>query len=108
MLQFLAGFNIILGLIGFGWLLGRTVRRSHEYPREVLMLLYLAIALFFGLLTTSVTVFLAGGVTVHALIISVVKVYALWVLWKTRTTKYRTGTRQKDGNPGAKQNEDIA
>lgn len=107
MLQFIAVFNIFLGLIGFAWLIYRTARRRHEYPDEILLLLYATIAIFFALLITSLSVFIAGGVAVNVLVITAVKLFVLYVLYKTRATKYRTGTRQHDGNPGDDQNKDV-
>lgn len=107
-MKVVAGLNILLGLAGFTWLLLRTTRRRSEYPREVLMILYLSIVLFFGLLSTSIVSFFdAEASEYNAGIITIVKVYALFVLWKTFTTKFRTGTRQADGNPNADQNKDI-
>lgn len=108
MSRFLAGANILIGMTGFIWMLWRTTRRRDEYPTEILYLLYAAIALFFGLLTTSINIFLSGGDAFNIVIIFMVKVYVLFVLWRTRGTKYRTGTRQTDGNPGADQNKDVA
>lgn len=108
MIQIVSAINIVLGLIGFSWLLLRTLNRRDEYPDEVLLLLYATIALFFGLLTSSVAIYVAGGTVWNTGIIGATKVFVLYVLWTTRTTKYRTGTRQKDGNPGAQQNKNIA
>ena len=106
-MRILAALNIGLGFAGFTWLLLRTTRRRSEYPTEVLQLLYLAAALFFALLTTSIGIFVAGGFAFNAGVITIVKVFALYVLWQTRSTKYRTGTRQSDGNPAADENLDI-
>jgi hypothetical protein len=107
-MRVVAALNILLGFIGLTWLLLRTTRRRSEYPTEVLQMLYLAIALFFGLLSTSVVIFFDHeGPAFNAAVIAIVKVFALFVLWRTRTTKYRTGTRQADGNPQADQNLDI-
>lgn len=108
MIHTIAGFNLVLGAIGFVWLLIRTARRQHEYPTEVLLLLYMTIALFAGLLATSVDQYVLNeGSIVNAVVITSVKLFAIVVLIATRTTKYRTGTRQDDGNPGADQNEDV-
>jgi hypothetical protein len=100
--------NLILGMVGFMWLLLRTSRRWDEYPTEIRMLLGLTLGLFFGLLAVSVEIvadMLSLNVTI---VITTVKVFALVVLWLTRTTKYRTGTRSSTGNPGADQNKDVA
>lgn len=102
--------NIVLGLIGFGWLLVRTSTRWSEYPTEVRLLLAKTLALFFGLLVVSAEI-AAGEDAIpfrSVVVISCVKVFALVTLWLTRTTKYRTGTRTFDGNPGADQNRDVA
>lgn len=100
--------NLLLGAVGFGWLTIRTVRRRSEYPGEVMLLLRLTLALFFGLLFVSLEMVLRTDVPLaSAVIVSCVKVYALFVLALTRTTKYRTGTRTFDGNRGANPNRDV-
>lgn len=101
-------FNLTLGLIGLTWLLVRTSSRWSEYPIEVRKILLMTCAVFFGLLATSAELFVREGrLLVAALIISTVKVSAIYVLATTRTTKYRTGTRTFDGDPGQDQDEDV-
>ncbi len=108
MMQWLPAVNIVLGLIGFVWMLLRTSARWREYPTEIQKLLTLTLALFFGLLATSFDMFISTDTLLRsAVVISAVKVAALYVLWTTHTTKYRTGTRTVDGNPGADQNRDV-
>jgi Ca2+/Na+ antiporter len=107
MVHTLAIVNIGLGLGGFFWLLLRTTRRRSEYPNEILLLLYATLALFFGLIASSVGIFIEGGTAFNTVAITLVKLFVLYVLWVTRSTKYRTGTRQSDGNPNADQNRDI-
>lgn len=81
---------------------------SRRAPTEVQKLLTLTLALFFGLLCTSVELFVAETTLLRSTpVISVVKVFAWYVLWATRTTKYRTGTCTVNGNPSADQNRDV-
>lgn len=103
----LAGVNILLGLVGFSWLLIRTTARLHEYPPEVLNLLYLAMALFFGLLVTSMEMFYRNDTSYTALAITLVKVYALYVLWRHRATLFRTGQRTKTASDSRRVDKDI-
>ena len=105
----LPAVNVILGLVGFAWLLARTWRRWAEYPDEVRLLLVMTVALFFGLLAVSVQLVTFDEAPIHAAaVISIVQVFCLFVLWRTRSTKYRTGTRTANGNLGADQNQDVA
>lgn len=100
--------NIILGIIGFGWLIGRTLNRWREYPDELRLLLLMTLALFAGLLEVSVEIFVAeNGLVRSALVICVIKVFALFTLWATRHSLYRTGTREADSGDDVNPNEDL-
>lgn len=100
--------NFVFGLVGFTWFWLRTGHRRHEYPAEVMMNFRLTLALFFALLCTSAEMIVAGRVPLlSAGVITVAKVYALIVLWRTSTTKYRTGTRTSSGNHGDNADENI-
>lgn len=101
-------FNIVIGVLGFIWLLFRTTSRWSEYPREIQLLLVTTLGFIFALLETSAEqLFLDLGGSVNPYIIMAVKMYLLFVLFDTRTTKYRTGTRQDDGNPDENANHNV-
>lgn len=107
-MRWLPALNIVLGFVGFGWLLMRTSMRWDEYPQEVRKLLALTLALFFGLLATSVEMFaLENQLTRSVVIIFLVKVTALYVLWATHSTLYRTGARRPDSGDGVNPDKDI-
>jgi nitrate reductase gamma subunit len=107
MFHLIAGLNILLGLVGFTWLLVRSWKRTKEYPSEIALLLLLALTLFFGLLTTSIEQYARDDSSYSAIAISLVKVFALYVLWKTETSLYRTGTRKGNESDNHHPNEDI-
>src|SRR5690606_15521065 len=86
----LAVANLVLGIGGFSWLLLRTSRRWGEYPEEVRKLLMLEATLFFVLLITTLEIYLKQAsrqLVLGVLLISVVKLNALYVLWATQDTK---------------------
>lgn len=90
--------NLSLGVIALGFLVLRTSMRRSEMPREVHLLHLLALTLLFGLLVVSSRALVAGlPISVDSLVITAVKVTALVILWRTRTTLYRTGTRHLEG-----------
>jgi hypothetical protein len=108
MLRDLAAVNIGFGLVAFTWLLLRTSGRWSEYPREMQKVILFLIAVFFGLLISSIEIYLSPGVVqpTTVFIVTGVKVFALYVLATTGHTKYRTGPRDPDRdhiNP----NEDV-
>lgn len=107
MLHILAGFNILLGMAGFGWLLVRTVGRQHEYPTEVFLLLLLTLALFFGLLVTSLEMFSRDFESYSSVAITGVKVFALFVLIRHRNTLFRTGARTEGNGDSTRPDRDI-
>lgn len=101
--------NLLLGCVGCWVLLFRTTSRDREYPWEVLMLLRLSLALFLCLLLVSVVLLLNVRAPIGiTFVISATKLFAIYAVWKTRTTKFRTGTRTANGNRGDDPNEDVA
>lgn len=104
----IAYVNIALGLVGALWLLGRTTHRWSEYPTEIRLLLVATLLLIFALIETSAELIRDDeGQSFNAITILAVKLFLIYVLWKTHSTKYRTGTRQADGNPGSDPNRDV-
>lgn len=107
-MEHVSTFNLVIGLIGFAWLLARTTARWTEYPHEIRLLLVTTLGFVFALLETSAEqiIFNLNG-SVNPFIIMAVKLLLLYSLFDTRTTKYRTGTRQADGNPNEDQNRNV-
>jgi hypothetical protein len=107
-LHILAGLNILLGLAGFSWLLLRTTSRWSEYPTELRLLLLKALALFFCLLATSTEMYFRDqSLLVSTGVITATKTFALYTLWRTRGTKYRTGERAETARDSLNPNKDI-
>lgn len=109
-MRWLFAVNLILGLIGVSWLLVRTSHRWNEYPNEIRKLLTLLAAVYAALIATSAEMFADSTESSVrlAVVILAVKTYALWVLWTTRTSLYRTGTRGAGNGDADHPNEDIA
>lgn len=96
--NWLATINILLGVVGFVWLLLRTTYRWHEYPKEIQMLLVVTLSFVFALLETSLEQILRDeDISFNAMVIFAVKAFLILTLFKTRHTLYRTGER-KPGN----------
>lgn len=109
MVGVIAVLNMIIGIVGWVWLFWRTTQRWEEYPSEIRMLMVMSITLLFCLLAVSAEVLASD----HKLKASVIVIFAtklnvLYILWRTRDTKYRTGLRNPGSGPQAGQvNKDI-
>lgn len=91
-------FNIVLGMIGFLWLLGRTANRRSEYPREVLGALLVLAAFVAALLEiTAEQMARDEPVSLTVFVIAGVKICLLAWLYRSRNSLYRTGQRHDGG-----------
>lgn len=105
MIEYLPLVNLALGLTALGSLLFRTSIRNSELPYEVSLLHYMAILLLFGLLTVSAQQAREQQEGVDVVVVTMVKISTLVILWRTRKTLYRTGTRhQGEGTNGDEDN----
>ncbi len=92
-----AYINILLGIIGFAWLLLRSTTRWSEYPYEMKLLLFVTMSFIFALLETSAEQIINNDpVSFNSIVIFIVKAFLVFVLFRTRSTLYRTGERSED------------
>lgn len=95
--------NVVLGVVCFVWLVTRTSRRWSEYPHEVRLNYFALTIVLLALLETSseqIREEQLGAMNVFTILFA--KCFALFALWKTRSTLYRSGTRE----PGNRDSDD--
>ena len=105
----LAGFNLLLGMVVVIVLLLRTSYRWNEYPYEVRLLFLSLIIVLFALIEASAEQFTGlADATYSTLAITFSKLFVAFGLWKTRGALYRTGERGlKDNTDEHNVNKDI-
>lgn len=103
--------NLLLGVVAFALLFQRTWRRRAEYPREVYLLLLVLEAFVITLLAASAELLFTRERAIHVILISTlitgVKSSLLYVLWTTRNTLFRTGTRRVVNDDEMRVNRDL-